>query len=68
MSKATRKQKIQWLCQMIENEVDKPEGERDDFLLSECADYLRELSDKEAEATPEQKQRILQKIKAKHQV
>lgn len=68
MSKATREQKIQWLCQMIENEVDKPEGERDDSLLSECADYLRELSGKEAEATPEQKQRILQQIKAKHQV
>ena len=68
MSKATQEQKIQWLCQMIENEVDKPKGERDDSLLSECADYLRELSDKEAEVTPEQKQRILQKIKANYQV
>ena len=68
MSKATREQKIQWLCQMIENEVDKPEDERDASLLCECADYLRELSDNQAEATPEQKQRILQEIKAKHQV
>ena len=68
MSKATREQKIQWLCQMIDNEVNKPECDRDDSLLSECADYLRELSDKEAEATPEQKQRILKKLKAKHQV
>ena len=66
MSKATREQKIQWLCQMIENEVDKPEDEMDTSLLSECADYLRELSDKEAEATPEQKQRILQEIKVGH--
>ena len=68
MSKATREQKIQWLCQMIENEVDKPEDERDDSLLSECANYLRELSDPQAKPTPEQKQRILQEIKARHQV
>lgn len=31
-------------------------------LLSECATYLRELSDKDAEPTSEQKQRILRKI------
>ena len=68
MSKATREQKIQWLCQMIENEVDKPEDEMDFALIDECSDYLRELSNPEAEATPELKQRILQKIKAKHQV
>ena len=68
MSKATREQKIQWLCQMIDNETDKPEEEMDFALIDECSDYLRELSDKEAEATPELKQRILQKIKAKHQV
>ena len=68
MSKATREQKIQWLCQMIDNEVEKPEDERDTSLLCECADYLRELSDPQADATPEQKQRILQKIKANHQV
>ena len=67
MSKATREQKIQWLCQMIDNEVEKPEDERDTSLLSECADYLRELSDPQAEATPEQKQRILREIKANHQ-
>ena len=65
MSKATREQKIQWLCQMIDNEVEKPEDERDASLLSECADYLRELSDGEPEPTPELKQRILQKIKSK---
>ena len=68
MRKATREQKIKWLCQMIENEADKPEDERDASLLSECADYLRELSDKDAEPTPEQKQRILREIKARHQV
>ena len=67
MSKLTKKQKIQWLCQIIDNETDKPEDERDTSLLCECADYLRELSDPQAEATPEQKQRILQEIKANHQ-
>ena len=68
MSQATREQKIQWLCQMIDNETDKPEDEMDFALIDECSDYLRELSDKETKATPEQKQRILQKIKANHQV
>ena len=67
VSQATREQKIQWFCQMIDNEVEKPEDERDTSLLSECADYLRELSDPQAEATPEQKQRILREIKANHQ-
>ena len=66
MSKATREQKIQWLCQMIDNEVEKPEDERDTSLLSECSDYLRDLSNPQAEPTPEQKQRILQKIKTQH--
>ena len=35
-------------------------------LIGECSAYLRELSDKAAEATKEQKQRILQQIKARH--
>ena len=67
MSKATREQKIQWLCQMIDNETNKPEDEMDFALIDECSDYLRELSDSQAEPTPEQKQRILQEIKAKYQ-
>ena len=36
-------------------------------VVCKYADYLRELSDKETEDTPEQKQRILQKTKANHQ-
>ena len=67
MSDATKEQKIQWLCQIIDNECKKPLDERDTFLLNECADYLCELSDKDAEPTPEQKQRILQEIKENHQ-
>ena len=66
MNKATKEQKIQWLCQMIDNETDKPEEEIDFALIDECSAYLRELSDKAAEATKEQKQRILQQIKAHH--
>ena len=66
MNKATKEQKIQWLCQMIDNETDKPEDEMDFALIDECSAYLRELSDKAAEATKEQKQRILQQIKAHH--
>lgn len=65
MSNATREQKIQWVCQIIENECEKPLDERDTSLLSECSAYLRELSDPKAEATPEQKQRILREIKAR---
>jgi hypothetical protein len=66
MNKATKEQKIQWLCQIIDNETDKPEDETDFALIGECSAYLRELSDKAAEATKEQKQRILQQIKAHH--
>jgi hypothetical protein len=66
MNRATREQKIQWLCQIIDNETDKPEEETDFALIGECSAYLRELSDKAAEATKEQKRRILQQIKAHH--
>ena len=66
MNRATREQKIQWLCQIIDNETDKPEDEMDFALIDECSAYLRELSDKAAKATKEQKQRILQQIKAHH--
>ncbi len=66
MKNATKEQKIQWLCQIIDNETEKPEDEMDFALIGECSAYLRELSDKDAEATQEQKQRILQQIKAHH--
>ena len=66
MNKASKEQKIQWLCQIIDNETEKPEEEIDFALIGECSAYLRELSGKEAEATQEQKTRILQQIKAHH--
>ena len=66
MNKASKEQKIQWLCQIIDNETEKPEDEIDFALIDECSAYLRELSGNEAEATQEQKTRILQQIKAHH--
>ena len=66
MSKATQEQKCRWLCQMIKNEVEKPEDERDNHLIRECSDYLSELCDPSDEPTPQQMQRILEEIKAKH--
>ena len=66
MNNATKEQKIQWLCQIIENETEKPEDEIDFALIEECSAYLRELSDTKAEATQEQKKRILKQIKAHH--
>ena len=44
MSRATKEQKIQWLCQIIDNETDKPETEQDFALIYEASDYLRELT------------------------
>ena len=44
MSRATKEQKIQWLCQIIDNETDKPEIEQDFALIHEASDYLRELT------------------------
>ena len=36
-------------------------------IIGEYSAYLRELFDKDAEPTPEQKQRILREIKARQQ-
>ena len=66
MSNATKEQKCRWLCQMISNEVEKPEAEWDIDLICECADYLNEFSDPSDAPTPEQMQRILEEIKANH--
>lgn len=44
MSRATKEQKIQWLFQIIDNEVDKPEEEQDFALINEASNYLRELT------------------------
>ena len=47
MRRAAREQKIEWLCQIIENETEKSDKQRDDDLILECSEYLDELSDPE---------------------
>ena len=66
MKDASREQKISWLCQIIKNETDKPEDQRDFDLIAECTEYLQELSEPDAEPTQEQMDRILIEIKANH--
>ena len=66
MKDASREQKISWLCQIIKNETDKPEDQRDFDLIAECAEYLQELSEPDAEPTQEQMDRVLLEIKANH--
>ena len=42
MSRATKEQKIKWLCQIITNEVDKPEKEQDLSLII-CVNLQKEI-------------------------
>lgn len=67
MDSATREQKIDWLCQIIKNETEKPENEQDMELISECSDYLRELSEEEVSFSEEELQKGLAKIKLSNQ-
>lgn len=67
MDNATREQKIAWLCQIIKNEVEKPEDEQDVDLISECSDYLYELSEDDFRYSEEELQQGLEKIKQKSQ-
>ncbi|MBQ7335573.1 MAG: hypothetical protein IJW92_03765 [Clostridia bacterium] len=66
MKDASREQKIAWLCQIIKNEVEKPEDQRDLDLIAECSEYLEELSDEESEPSPEQIEKALQETKQKY--
>ena len=63
MRDATREQKIAWLCQIIKNETEKPEDEQDVDLISECSDYLYELSEDDLRYSEEELQQGLEKIK-----
>ena len=42
--KATKEQQIEWLCQIIQKEADKPEDQIDYDLIKECSDFLDELT------------------------
>ena len=68
MDNASHEQKIIWLCQIIKNETEKPEDQRDLDLIAECSEYLEELSEEEANPTKEQMENALQEIKANHAV
>lgn len=43
MRNATKEQKIKWLLQIIDNELDKPEEEIDYHLFNEATSYFNEL-------------------------
>ncbi len=63
MENATREQKISWLCQIIENEFEKPEQEQDADLIAECSDCLCALSDGNFDYSEEDLQAGLAEIK-----
>ena len=44
---ATKQQQIDWLCQIIKKEVEKPDDEVDYDLIQECTDFLEELMNAE---------------------
>lgn len=44
MSDATRQQKIDWLMQIVENELDRDEETRDEQLIWECMELLEQFS------------------------
>ena len=41
MENADNEQKLAWLCQIIANEIDKPEDQQDIDLIAECTEYMR---------------------------
>ena len=58
--KATKEQQIEWLCQIIQKEADKPEDQIDYDLIKECSDFLDELTANDLVYSPDE---IEQKLK-----
>ena len=52
MSAATRQQKIDWLMQIVDNELDRDEEMRDEQLIWECMEMLEQLSEKQSAEIP----------------
>ena len=52
MSDATRQQKIEWLMQIIDNELDRSEEMRDEQLIWECMELLEQYAEKTPAALP----------------
>ena len=64
MSDASRDQKIAWLSQIIENEIQKPLEQQDLDLIAECTEYMMELSAGEITVPAERKEQALLEAKA----
>lgn len=60
---ATKEQQIAWVCQIIQKEVEKPDGEIDYDLIQECNEFLDELTANDIAYTPEDIEQRLQKQK-----
>lgn len=52
MSNATRQEKIDWLMQIIDNELDRDEEMRDEELIWECMETLEQLCEQPTAAIP----------------
>lgn len=68
MDNASREQKIAWLCQMIKNETEKPEDQRDFDLIAECTEYMQELTAEDVMLSQEAIDSALQEIKNNHPI
>lgn len=68
MDNASREQKIAWLCQMIKNETEKPEDQRDFDLIVECTEYMQELTAEDAMLSQKAIDSALQEIKNNHPI
>ena len=64
MRKMCREELIEWLYQLIDCELEKPEEETDQDLIMECSDYLEELQAGEDNLSPEEIRFRLERIKA----
>ncbi len=59
----SKEEQIAWLCEIIEKEIEKPDGEVDEDLVLECTEFLKELTSDEKIYTEEELEQKLQKIK-----
>ena len=65
MANADREQKLAWLSQIIENEIEKSPEEQDLDLIAECTEYMQELCAGEMTVPTERKEQMLLEVKAR---
>ncbi len=63
MDSSTKEQKIAWLNQIIENELEKPEDKIDIDLINECIKFIKDLDDEACKLNGEQISDNLVKLK-----